>query len=262
MDIFDKVPAMVMAIKSALQSLGVAAINALTPPRCALSGEPVAFHRGLSGPCWAQLQFIDAPYCARCGVAFSIDYGDGMLCPACIAQPPDFDRARAAIVYNDAGHRLVVGFKHTDRTENADMFGAWMARAGRDLLTPSTILAPAPLHRTRLWTRRYNQSALLAQSIAKQTGALFQPDLIRRVRATPPQKELTAKARVRNVAGAFRVPEQNKAKLRGAHIVLVDDVLTTGATLSACARALKRAGADVVDALVLARVVKGAVGAI
>ena len=177
-------------------------------------------------------------------------------------EPPDFDRSRAAIVYDDASHRLVVGFKHADRTELAPMLAKWMRRAGADLLSKGVTLMPLPLHRTRLLSRRFNQSQLLASSLAEMTGAKLSLRALQRYRATPPQKELSASARRRNVAGAFKVAKEARGSITNAHIILIDDVLTTGATLSSAARSLKRAGAAQVDALVLARVIKGGVGAI
>lgn len=232
------------------------------PPRCPASGEAVAAPGLLSASGWAGLHFIEAPFCERCGVPFAAEYGEGVECPSCIAAPPAFDRARAAVVYDDASHGLIVGFKHSDRTELAPAFAQWLARAGAELLSDRPLIVPVPLHRLRLLMRRYNQSAILAKGAARRVGAPFAPEALIRRRATPPQKNLSAEARRRNVAGAFQVPEEARAMIAGAHIVLVDDVLTTGATLSACARALKRAGAAKVDALVLARVVKGGIGAI
>lgn len=241
---------------------GQRAIDLLTPPLCPVTNEPVSDSFLLSAKAWGALQFIETPLCDHCGVPFSRDYGEGIFCPSCIAHPPVFSKARAVIVYNDASHKLVVRFKHSDRTETSAMFGNWMARAGRDLLSLNALLVPVPLHPGRLFTRRYNQSAMLAQAVARASGAIFSPHLIRRVRATPPQKNLSESARMRNVAGAFRIWPENRSSIRDAQIVLIDDVLTTGATLSACATVLLRAGAGSVDALTLARVVKGGVGAI
>jgi len=219
---------------------------------------------GALGPqAWAAAHFIEAPYCGRCGAPYGAQYGDDLECISCIASPPDFDSARAALVYDDATHGLIVGFKHGDRTELAPMFAGWMARAGSDLLSDATIIVPAPLHRRRLFSRRYNQSALLAREIARLSRTALSIGEFVRVRSTPPQKDLSASARRRNVAGAFGFRDDRaRETFSGAHVVLVDDVMTTGATLCAAARALKRAGAGRVDALVLARVVKGGSGAI
>lgn len=240
-----------------LQDWGNGALDLVLPPTCPVTGERVSAPGLVSAKAWSQLQFIDDPVCARCGAPFASDYGEGAECAACIADPPAFGRARAAIAYDDASHKLIVGFKHSDRTELTRLFGAWLAAAGAPLIGEATILVPAPLHWRRLAARRYNQAALLAAAAAKATGARAIFDALKRVRATPPQQSLSADARRRNVAGAFVVKPQRAADIAGAHIVLIDDVLTTGATLSACARALNKAGAASVDALVLARVVRG-----
>ncbi|MCK5744721.1 MAG: ComF family protein [Oricola sp.] len=239
------------------------ALDLAMPPHCPLTREGVASGRSLSAAAWSSIHFIDDPVCGRCGVPFSAEYGAEVECPSCIAAPPDFERARAAVVYDDASYKLIVGFKHGDRTELADMLGAWMVRAGRDLATSSSVVTPVPLHGGRLLSRRFNQSALLAAAVAAKTGARLSIDGLARRRATPPQKDLSAEGRRRNVAGAFEVRNPKaRALFHKADVVLIDDVLTTGATLSAAARALKRAGAARVDALVLARVVKGGLGAI
>ncbi|GAB4517942.1 MAG: ComF family protein [Amphiplicatus sp.] len=237
-------------------------LDLLLPPQCPITGERVAAPNLLSAKGWAQLKFIDDPVCARCGIPFAHDYGPSAQCAACIAAPPAFDSARAAVVYDDASHRLVVGFKHSDRTELAPLFARWLARAGAPLIRKETIIVPTPLHPRRLLARRYNQAGLLAAGLARATGAAYAPELLRRVRATPPQKNLSAEGRRRNVQGAFAAPEAHRAALAGAHVLVIDDVLTTGATLSACARALKRAGAARVDALALARVVRAGKDAI
>ncbi len=216
----------------------------------------------LSGAGWSSLHFIADPFCRRCGVPFSIDYGEEIECPACLANPPAFEAARSAIVYDNASHKLIVGFKHGDRTELALLFTQWLERASRPLINEGTIFVPVPLHRRRLLSRRYNQSALLAQLLAKKLGLECAMDLLVRTRPTPPQKDLSSDARQRNVAGAFTVPSKMREAIRDAHVVLIDDVLTTGATLGACARALSKAGAARVDGLTVARVVKGGIGAI
>lgn len=233
------------------------------PPHCPVTREEIASAEALGAQAWAAAHFIEPPCCIRCGAPFSTNYGEAFECLLCLAEPPDFRQARAVLVYDDVSRRMIVNFKHGDQTELAAMFGAWMARTGSDVLTTSSILAPVPLHPSRLRARRFNQSALLARAIARVSGSQLSIDGLVRRRATPPQADLPIKARKRNVSGAFGVRDDKaRERFRCAHVVLVDDVLTTGATLSAAARALKRAGAQEVDALVLARVVKGGVGAI
>lgn len=239
------------------------ALDFAMPPHCPVTREEVSAYGVLAAGAWRAAHFIEPPCCARCGVPFSADYGEEIECPSCIAEPPGFDRARAALVYDDASHKMIVGFKHGDRTDLAAMFAAWMARAGAAFLSTSARLVPVPLHPRRLLTRRFNQSALLARAMAQSSGAALMIDGLIRQRATPPQKDLSAEGRKRNVEGAFALRgDAAKRLIEGAHIILVDDVLTTGATLSSAARTLKRAGASQVDALVLARVVKGGLGAI
>jgi len=186
-----------------------------------------------------------------------------MECANCIAALPAFDRARAAFAHEGAGRRLVSRLKFSDRTDLAPILAKAMARAGGDVLAKDSIVAPIPLHWTRLATRRFNQSVLLAKEIAKLSGARLTLRLLDRDRATPPQRAQTSnEARRRNVRGAFRVRPVERALLKGARVVLIDDVLTTGSTLSEASRVLKRAGASRVDALVLTLVVKERGGAI
>lgn len=238
------------------------ALDVLLPPQCPITGDPVSTSDVLSASGWAQLRFIDDPVCAGCGMPFEFNRGDGAMCGGCLAETPSFDRARAAVLYDDASHKMIVSFKYADRTELAPMFGKWLARAGRSLISEQSILVPVPLHAGRMFARRYNQSALIAGFAATELACLHEPQILTRHRKTRPQQSLSAAARKKNVSGAFGVPEGMKARIRGAHIVVVDDVLTTGATVSACARALKRAGAARVDALVLARVARGGADAI
>ena len=231
------------------------------PPRCPVTLEEIGGNSFLSPSAWQSLQFIEAPFCDRCGVPYKADYGDEIECPSCIAEPPTFDQARAAVIYDDASHQLIVSYKHSDRAELAPMFAQWMNRAGADLLRRDAIIVPIPLHPRRLFMRKYNQSALIASEVGKLSGARVILDLLRRVRHTPPQQSLSAEARKRNVSGAFQL-NRSSGDLRKKRIILVDDVLTTGATLSAAATVLKRAGVSQVSALVAARVVKGGLGAI
>ena len=240
------------------RATGRLALNALAPAHCPATGDKTAAPGEISPRAWRELHFIDEPYCDCCGVPFSTDWGAGALCPSCIAEPPSFDRARAAVVFNNDSGGLVSSFKYGDRTELTGLFAGWMARAAPEVLSEKAILTPVPLHWRRLASRRYNQSAMLAREVAALVDRPVLLRAMKRTRATPPQRQtLGSKARRRNVAGAFEVRDAFKDQIRGAHMVLIDDVLTSGATLSACARALRRAGASRIDALVLARVVKG-----
>ena len=207
--------------------------------------------------CWSRLKLIERPYCARLGTPFAYDLGPGALSAEAIADPPPFDRARAVAVYDDVSRRLVHGLKYRDRLELARWMANWMARAGAGLIGDADIIVPVPLHRRRLWWRRYNQSALLAHVLAEVAGKPTSGDLLIRIRATAQQVGLSAEERDRNVRGAFRVGREGKAMIAGRRVLLIDDVYTTGATVRAATRALIRAGASAVDVLTFARVVKG-----
>ncbi len=233
----------------------LAALDLLLPPRCLACGVTVATPGAVCPDCWGGLRFISAPMCGACGLPFDYDPGAGALCGACARRLPAFGRARAVLRYDDGSRDLVVAFKHRDRTDAAPAYGAWMARAGAELLDGADVLVPVPLHRLRLMRRRFNQSALLAHALAARSDVACAPDMLIRTRPTPSQGRLSRALRERNVRGAFKVRRAGAAD--GRRIVLVDDVLTTGATASACARALTAAGAASVDVLTLARVVRG-----
>lgn len=239
-------------------SLGLAgrAIDLLLPPRCVACGVLVAQQGLLCHHCWTGLDFITDPLCLSCGLPFEYDLGPQTRCAACLAQPPSFGRARALLRYDEAARRLLLPFKHADRTAAAPQFAAWMARGAPDLLEDCDLIVPVPLHWRRLWRRRYNQAALLAQALASRGSVPCVPDMLVRTRATASQGHLSRAGRQRNVAGAFVVRGRSAAKLVGARILLVDDVMTTGATLEACASCLLKAGAKQVDVLVMARVVR------
>jgi ComF family protein len=239
-----------------LAPLGAFLLDALLPPRCFGCGAEIGRGGALCAACWSRVPFIAAPLCACCGVPFELPAEPGARCGACLSQPPEFARARAVFVYDQASRSLVLDFKHGDRTEAAAAFGAWLARAGAELLADADLLVPVPLHRWRLFRRRYNQAALLALAVARASGVPSVPDLLVRRRQTAPQGHLSRAGRLRNVAHAFQVRPGRTNLLAGRRIVLVDDVLTTGATATECAAALRRAGAAEVAVLTLARVVR------
>ena len=204
--------------------------------------------------CWQALTFITAPQCARGGTPFDHDRRAGAECGGCLAEPPRFAAARAAFAYGGPARTVLLALKHGDRPYLARMMAPHMARAAGALLTPDALLVPVPLHRWRLWRRGFNQAALLAQALAKLSGAGVDPGALTRVRATPPSIGMGRAALAANVRGAFR--NVHKTRVKGRDIILVDDVLTTGATADACARHLNRAGARRVHVLTFARVVR------
>jgi len=241
-----------------LRRAGQRLLDAILPPLCLGCGEIVATPGALCSACWQHFSFIAPPHCDRCGVPFTRDPTAGALCVDCLTRPPRFRQARAALVYDDRSRRLVLPLKHGDRTDMARACGTWMARAGADLVAAADLVAPVPLHWRRLFTRRYNQAALLARTIARDGKVKLAPDLLQRARWTGSQAGLKAKERRRNVRQAFEVHPRWRTALAGRTVLLVDDVLTTGATVDACAVALRRCGAAHVDVLTLARVVRPA----
>jgi len=229
--------------------------DVVLPPLCPSCRELVR-EDGLCAACWGKLSFIAPPYCQRLGIPFAYDPGPGVLSLQAIADPPAYQKARAAVRYDEIARALVHGLKYGDRHEIARLMGRLMTRAGRELLVQADALVPVPLHWRRLWLRRFNQSALLARSIAATSGVPVAETALRRLKPTAPQVGLSKAARAQNVQGAFRVPRASQAAVAGRRLVLVDDVLTSGATVDAAARALLRAGAAQVDVLVFARVVE------
>ena len=236
---------------------GRALLDLIYPPLCLVCRAPVGEPRVLCAGCWTKLTFFEGAMCTVCGLPFELDPGTESLCASCQADPPAFDSARAAIAYDDASKAAILALKRADRLEFAQLFAVWLKRAGQPLLEECDVIVPVPLHRLRLWMRRYNQSALLAQRLAKTSGKPFDPFMLTRTRATPSQGNMpSANARQRNVRGAFRVPAKRTEAVSGRTVLLIDDVLTTGATIQACARALKRAGAEKVLVLTIARVAR------
>lgn len=233
------------------------ALNLLFPPLCMVCREQVATANSLCAVCWQNIGFLDGPCCDCCGLPFEFDVGEGTLCAACQARPPAFDRARAVMRYDDASKAPILALKHADRLDHVPGFARWLMRSGRAFLDETELIVPVPLHRRRLWSRRYNQAAELARALSRLSGKLADSRVLLRAKPTPSQGEMpSAQARRRNVQGVFAVQAKSKPLVYGKIVLLIDDVLTTGATVEACARALKRAGARKVHVLALARVVR------
>src|SRR5437868_1655881 len=230
------------------------ALDIALPTLCVSCREPVD-GEGVCAACWAKLSFIAPPFCPRLGIPFVYDPGPELLSMEAIASPPAYQRARAAVRYDDVARTLVHSLKYQDRTDLAPTMGRWMARAGQELLADADALVPVPLHWRRGWSRRYNQSGALARVISHQSGLKLAAELLQRLRATEQQVGLSRAQRASNVQGAFKVAADRMADIQGRRIILIDDVLTSGATTDACARALLRAKAAQVDVLVFARVV-------
>ena len=237
------------AVRGVLRS----ALDLALPQLCPACRETVE-GRGLCASCWSKLSFITRPYCERLGIPFVYDPGPGILSMEAIADPPSYNRARAAVRFDEISRALVHALKYGDRLDLAPMMGRWVAQAGHELLADADALVPVPLHWRRQWARRFNQSAMLAASISAASGVPIAACALKRVKATVQQVGLSRAERGDNIQGAFRVPATGKAAVAGRRLVLVDDVLTSGATVEGCARALLRAGAANVDVLIFARV--------
>ncbi|WP_082609898.1 ComF family protein [Bosea sp. Root381] len=231
------------------------AISIVYPPSCVACQAATGEAQALCPTCWGDIGFIERPYCERLGIPFALDLGDGLVSPKAIADPPVFARARAVCRFDGTARELVHRLKYGDRTDLAVTLGRMMAQAGRELLPDAELIVPVPLHRMRLWSRRFNQAAALAQILHRQAGIPHAPLALARVKRTRQQVGLTRAQRADNLQGAFRVEPAAKPQIEGRRILLVDDVLTTGATANAAARALLRAGAKAVDVLTFARVV-------
>lgn len=234
---------------------GRALVQTVLPPTCLVCRKPAGGTGGLCPKCWQGAGFIERPYCERLGTPFPYDSGGSLISPGAFADLPVFDRARAAMRFSDVARDLVHLLKYGDRLDLVKPFATWMTRAGDELLREADAIVPVPLHWTRLFQRRFNQSAELARAISKRSKAAVIDDVLVRVRATPPQVGLARDERQKNVHGAFAIEKAARGQVKGKRIVLIDDVLTTGATANACARVLRRAGVSKVDVLTLARVV-------
>ena len=232
------------------------AVDIVLPPLALDSGRNLApvQSRGLTAEVWTQLRFIEAPVCDGCGAPWEFDAGEAARCPACLARKRAFDRARAAVTYDEHSRDLILKLKRADRTDLAGLFALWLGRAARDLIEDADVVVPVPLHPVRLLGRRFNQAAEIARPLARRAGLAFLPGAIIRRRDTPSQAGRSGSGRRRNMAAAFVAPKRMWPRLEGRRVLLIDDVLTTGATAEACARVLKAAGASCVHVATVARV--------
>jgi ComF family protein len=231
-------------------------IDWIAPPQCLSCATPVREPAALCPQCWTKLNFIEQPCCDRLGIPLPYDQGDGAISAAAAADPALWDKARTALAYDDASRPIVQALKYHDRHEASLLMARLMLRAGANLLHESEMIVPVPLHPWRLWRRRFNQSGLLAQRIARQAGLPYRPDILLRLKHTRPQVGLDQASRRKNVRRAFVVADQRRPEVYGKSIVLVDDVVTTGATAAACTEALRQAGAARVHVLTFALVLE------
>jgi len=239
---------------AALRAALAACADLIVPPCCLVCRARVSAHHLLCAACWRNVNFIRPPLCDVLGIPLPFDTGERTVSAAAVAHAPAYNRARAVAHYSGAMRTLVHQLKYADRHDARTLLGRWLAEAGRELLPGIDVIVPVPLSRLRLLQRQFNQAAVLAGELSRQTGIPANPLLLVRTRSTRSQVGMTRDQRSRNVAGAFAVPARRHAVLRGRNVLLVDDVVTTGATVEACARTLKRAGAARVDVLALALV--------
>lgn len=233
-------------------------LGAIYPPRCLGCGDMVDSDFGLCASCWGQTEFIGATACDACGVPLpGVGDGQAIHCDSCIKYPKPWAQGRAALVYGGMGRTLVLKLKHADRQEIARPAAGWMQHASQALITKDTLIAPVPLHWLRLAKRRYNQSALIARHLADLTGCDWCADLLHRPRKTASLDGKTRDERARILDGAIRIHPRRRHRIVGRPVLLIDDVMTTGATLAACVEACRASGAGQVCVSVLARATKG-----
>lgn len=245
-------------LRAGLAAGGRWVLDRLLPPRCLLCGADVLTPGSLCADCWPRIRFLTPPWCATCGQPFAVPMPEETRCAACLIAPPPFACARAAFAYDIHSRPLITRLKYADRPYLAPALAGWLLRVGGPALTGADAVIPVPLPRYRLFLRRYNQAALLAVALVRAWNGPSRPrlglDWLVRTRPTPPQAGLGLQARQRNVAGAFAVRPARLPQIAGARLLLLDDVLTTGATVRECSRTLLAAGAARVEVLTVARV--------
>lgn len=240
-----------------LRASATALADAIAPPVCVSCHGRLAVHHALCAPCWAGVDFIRPPLCDRLGIPLGFDTGGLMVSAAAAANPPDYNRARAVAAFSGTTQKLIHDFKYFDKHDGRRLFGRWLVSAGASLIDDCDVMIPVPLNRWRLLHRRFNQSAVLAMEVSRLTGLRAAPMSLERVRPTAHQVGLSMAERQANVARAFAVPARRRSDVMGKRVLLIDDVVTTGATVNSAARSLKDAGAKAVDVLALAIVTHG-----
>ena len=245
-------------IKVAVQQGWRALVDFIVPPKCLLCREALIDPASLCLACWNTLKHIDAPVCNMLGTPFAYDQGRGAVSAAAVADPPTWDRARAAVAYDEVSRGLVQALKYRDTMEAGLLMARMMGRAGRELLEQADVIIPVPLHRWRLWSRRFNQAAFLSHQLALRASKPLQTDVLVRTKASRSQVGLKPEERRKNVAKIFAVVPNGISHIAGRKVLLIDDVLTTGATAASCAATLKTAGAAQVDVLAFALVISPA----
>jgi ComF family protein len=227
--------------------------NYLLPPTCLNCSAVVSQNGRLCAKCFSKINFIDGSVCDVCGAPFELEEEEQTICAACLKKMPKYDKSRSAVVYDVFSKDMILNFKYKDRTEAAPYFADWLLRAGKVFFENEKIdfIVPVPLHRFRFWKRKFNQAALLSKMVAKKTGIKVNYDDLQRVKNTVPQAKLGRSQRKNNIKGAFRV--RQKAKIKDMNILIVDDIMTTGATINECAIELKKAGANKIFVLTIAK---------
>lgn len=245
-------------MKGLLSHAGRLAMEFIYPPQCPSCRSEIEAATGICPDCWRDIAFLSGDLCQFCSAPLEGDLGPGGVCDACVHHPPAWDRGAAAVLYEGVGRKLVLALKHGDRLDISPLAASWMSRTGGDLIASADLIVPAPMHWLRLARRRFNQAGELARSVAANAGRphAFAPDLLMRGRATATQDGKTRAERMENVSGVFSVAPKWRGSVPGGKILLIDDVMTTGATLSECAEVCRAAGAAEVNVLVMARVAR------
>lgn len=230
-------------------------VDLVLPPRCPGCGVLVEDDLQFCGDCWNALRFISAPACTACGKPFAQGRDDDLVCAECLAHPPLHDGIKAAVLYDDLSRSIVLRLKHGGKIGLARLVAKHLERH-LPADASDVVLVPVPLHRWRLWRRGFNQSILIARALAAKRSLKIETDVLRRTRATPPLKGMTRQQRAVAVRGVFDIPAARRDRIAGRHVLLIDDVYTTGATANACVRLLKKAGAARVTIFCWARVLR------